>query len=252
METTAAGREYWQDVLRVGGATALPRWTRTPVAGVGTHGVEVPDDVVAGLDRLAGELGVPLEALVLAAHATVLSALSGEADVVTGVVTDGQTLPCRLGTAPATWRELVHETAQVRALLVEHGGVAIDELRRQLGVAGPTFETVLAVGGEAELTERAVVAVQVSAAADRLDLRYRTDALDDDAASRIAGYHVTALTLMAADPEAEHHRQTLLSAAELSLQIDGLAGPERQLPDRRLHELFEQRAAAHPEAIAAV
>jgi amino acid adenylation domain-containing protein len=252
METTMAGREYWQDVLRVGGATALPRWTRTPVMGVGTHGVEVPDDVVAGLDRLAGELGVPLDALVLAAHATVLSALSGEADVVTGVVTGGQTLPCRLGTAPATWRELVHETAQVRALLVEHGDVAIDELRRRLGIAGPTFETVLAVGGEAELTERAVVAVQVSATGDRLDLRYRTDALDDDAASRIAGYHVTALTLMAADPEADHHRQTLLSAAELSLQIDGLAGPERQLPDGRLHELFEQRAATHPEAIAAV
>src|SRR5215207_6127496 len=128
METTMAGREYWQDVLRVGGATALPRWTRTPMAGVGTHGVEVPDDVVAGLDRLAGELGVPLDALVLAAHATVLSALSGEADVVTGVVTGGQTLPCRLSTAPATWRQLVHETAQVRALLVEHGDVPIDEL----------------------------------------------------------------------------------------------------------------------------
>ena len=63
---------------------------------------------------------------------------------------------------------------------------------------------------------------------------------------------MTALTLMAADPEADHHRQTLLSAAELSLQIDGLAGPERQLPDGRLHELFEQRAATHPEAIAAV
>ena len=48
METTMAGREYWQDVLRVGGATALPRWTRTPVMGVGTHGVEVPDDVRGG------------------------------------------------------------------------------------------------------------------------------------------------------------------------------------------------------------
>ena len=98
---------------------------------------------------------MPLDALVLAAHATVLSALSGEADVVTGAVTGGQTLPCRLGTAPATWRELVHETAQVRALLVEHGDVAIDELRRQLGVAGPTFETVLARPAATARTDRA-------------------------------------------------------------------------------------------------
>ena len=44
----------------------------------------------------------------------------------------------------------------------------------------------------------------------------------------------------------------MLGADELRFQLEGLAGPRRELPDRRAHELFEQRARAHPDAIAAV
>ena len=76
--------------------------------------------------------------------------------------------------------------------------------------------------------------------------------LDADCAARIAGYHLTALALIVADPDAEHGRQSLLSADETQFQLHGLAGPARQLPDRRVHELFEQRVAEHPDAVAAV
>src|SRR5439155_5552495 len=85
-----------------------------------------------------------------------------------------------------------------------------------------------------------------------LQLRYRTEALDAGCAARIAGYHLAALALIAADPDAEHGRQSLLSAEELQLQLDGLAGPRRQLPDRRVHELFEEQVRTHPDAAAAV
>jgi len=85
-----------------------------------------------------------------------------------------------------------------------------------------------------------------------LRLRYRTDLLDADGAARIAGYHFTALALIAADPAAEHARQSLLSADELRFQLESLAGPRRKLPNRRVHELFEERVRAHPDAVAAV
>src|SRR5438552_3155621 len=76
--------------------------------------------------------------------------------------------------------------------------------------------------------------------------------LDANCAARIAGYHLTALALIAADPDAEHKRQSLLSAEELHFQLNGLAGPRRKLPDRRVHELFEERVRAHPDAVAAM
>ncbi|MCX4830125.1 non-ribosomal peptide synthetase [Streptomyces sp. NBC_01016] len=73
-----------------------------------------------------------------------------------------------------------------------------------------------------------------------LRLSYRTDALDAEAAARVAGYHLAALT----GPP----RRNLLSEAELRYQLEDLAGPPRALPDRRVHELFEERVTAHPDA----
>ena len=122
-------------------------------------------------------------------------------------------------------------------------------------MTGPLFETVIDPGGVGgELDEGTVLWVAISAQDDRLALRvrYRTNVLDAGCAARIAGYHLTALALIAADPDAEHGHQSLLSAEELDLQLGGLAGPHRELPEARFHELFEQRARAHPDAVAAV
>ncbi|MFJ5302530.1 amino acid adenylation domain-containing protein [Streptomyces sp. NPDC088350] len=87
-------------------------------------------------------------------------------------------------------------------------------------------------------------ALRVSVTGRTLRLRYRTDVLDAGAAARIAGYHVTVLT----DPR----RTSLLSEAEVRFQLEELAGPHRELPDRRVHELFEERVSLHPDAVAAV
>ncbi|MCX5252892.1 non-ribosomal peptide synthetase [Streptomyces canus] len=77
-----------------------------------------------------------------------------------------------------------------------------------------------------------------------LRLSHRTGAFDTETAARIAGYHLTALT----DPD----RGSLLSEEELRFQLEELAGPVRELPDRRVHELFEERVGKHPDAVAAV
>src|SRR5467141_4910761 len=78
------GREFWRGVLLAGGFAALPRWTLDPVARVGEHVARIPDQLVAALHRLANELAVPLSSVLLAAHAKVLGALSGEREVCTG------------------------------------------------------------------------------------------------------------------------------------------------------------------------
>ncbi len=136
-----------------------------------------------------------------------------------------------------------------------HQDFPVDDLRRELGLTEPPFEAVFDPGGVGgDLAEDTVVRIGFSWRDDRLvlRLRYRTDVLDADCAARIAGYHVTALALIAVGPDAEHGRQGLLSAEELHFQLEGLAGPRRELPDRRMHELFEQRVREHPDAVAAV
>src|SRR5437660_4620333 len=256
LTTAERGRAFWRGVLLAGGFTALPRWTLDPVAGVGEHDVRIPDELVAALHRLSNELAVPLSSVLLTAHAKVLGALSGEREVTTGYAVEASSpFPCRMTIGPHSWREVLLETNRAESELLSHKDFPVDDLRRELGLIKPLFDTVfeLAAGDGGELAEDTVLRVGfVEHDGLGLRLRYKTDVLDADCAARIAGYHLTALAFIAADPDAEHARQTLLSAEELRFQLNSLAGPRRKLPDRRVHELFEERARAHPDAIAAV
>jgi amino acid adenylation domain-containing protein len=256
MVTTAArGREFWRGVLLAGGFTAVPRWTLDPVPGGAEHEAKIGNEVVAALRRLADELAVPLSSVLLTAHAKVLGALSGEREVSTGYSFEGRSpLLCRLTTEPHSWRAMLLKADRAQSELLAHKDFPVDDLRLEMGLIKPLFETVFSLtpGDGAELAEETVVRVGfVEQDGLVLRLRYRTDVLDANCAARIAGYHVTALALIAADPDAQHARQTLLSAEELHFQLHGLAGPRRKLPDYRAHELFEERARVHPDAIAA-
>jgi amino acid adenylation domain-containing protein len=250
-------REYWRRVLAGGGQTAVPRWTLEPVPGVDELEVAVLAGLETALRRLSDELAVPLSAVLLTAHAKVLSGLCGERDVVTGYVAvpDARALPCRLSTEPDSWRGLLLETRRAESEVLTHRDHPVEDLRRELGLTGAAFETVVDPSGDGgDLSQDTVLRIGTARHDDTLwlRLRYRTDVLDGDCAARIAGYHLTALALLAGDPDAQHRAQSLLSADELHLQLDGLAGPHRDLPDHRFHELFEQRVRAHPDAVAAV
>ncbi|WP_373324574.1 non-ribosomal peptide synthetase [Reticulibacter mediterranei] len=250
-------REFWSHVLLAGGFTTIPRWTLTPVRGVAEHEAMIPGDLVAVLRRLADELAVPFSSVLLTAHARVLAALSGGREVTTGYVASegGQPLPCRLTTEPDSWQALLLNTSRVEAELLSHQGFPIDDLRRELGLTERVFETVFdPVCDDNDLAEGIVLRVGIAHRGGDLVLRlcYQTEVIDANSAARIAGYHLKAFALIAADSDAEHERQSLLSAEELHFQLKGLAGRSRELPDRRVHELFEQRVEAYPNAIAAV
>ncbi|MFD4257421.1 amino acid adenylation domain-containing protein [Streptomyces sp. NPDC058534] len=258
-------REFWRSVLVAGGSTTIPRWTLRPTAGMDEHVATVPDDVMDALRRLAKDLTVPLGSVLLATHAKVLAALSGEHDVISGYLADegGRPLPCRLTTAPRSWRALLVGTQRAVSELLSHKDFPVEELMRELNLTEPSLETVFDPRGAFDPGPTGVgacpagdtvlwVGFSEPGGNPTLRLRYRTDVLDADCAARIAGYYLTVLALIAADPDAEHARQSLLSAEEVRFQLEGLAGPRRALPNARVHELFEQRVRVHPDAVAAV
>ena len=232
-------RQYWQGVLDGAGNTTVPRWCTTPMLAIGEHSEQLPPPAVATL-QVPGAL--------LAAHAVVLAALSGEREVTTGYVGTAGPLPLRLSTDAPSWRGIVAAAADAEQRLTANQDFPVYALAEQLGRTGSLFEAELAVAGGTSVPAAGTV-LRVTVAGDRLRVHYRADLLDADAAARIAGYHVAALNQLAADPDAAP--ANLLSDAERAYQIDGLAGPERELPAQRFHELFEQRVAAHPDAIAA-
>jgi amino acid adenylation domain-containing protein len=267
-----ADQKFWRNALLAGGFSAIPRWTRDPAARTAEHEAKMPDDLLAALRRLADELSVTVSSVLLAAHAKVLGTLTGELQVTTGYVGQqgGQPLLCRLTTEPDSWRALLLAAHRAESELLAHSDFPVDDLRHDLGLTESSFETVLdprgldprwldptgldLTGKDGDFCEDTVLWVGTSGTDGQLALRlrYRTDVLDTDGAARIAGYHLAALELLAADLDAEHRRQSLLSVEEHYFQVEGWAGPRRELPERRVHEIFEQQVEAHPEAVAAV
>ncbi|MFJ1602506.1 amino acid adenylation domain-containing protein [Streptomyces sp. NPDC088253] len=257
--------DFWRSVLSRGGVTVLPRWSRTRLPGVAEHEVTIPEDLMAAARRLSDDMAVPISSVLLAAHAKVLAALSGEREVTTVYTArpGAWPLPCRMTTDAPSWQALVQEARRAEKDLLTHQQARVEDLERELGLPGPLseasfvpFPAVRASGaGPGRDLPAGTVLQVVFAECDSgpvLRLRYRRDALDARCAARIAGYHLTALTLMAAGPSSPHGPQSLLSAEEIRFQLDGLAGPRRELPHRCVHALFEQRAQDHADTVAIV
>ncbi|MFF8725865.1 amino acid adenylation domain-containing protein [Streptomyces sp. NPDC015171] len=257
VEADREDREFWGRVLTAGGSTAVPRWVREPVPGALEQETAVPDEVAAAVRGLVRRSGLPISAVLLAAHAKVLAALSGERELVTGYTAGvrGEPLPCRLTVPAGSWRALVTAAEHAEAEVLAHREYPVSELRRELGVGEPSYEAVFGpMGADEDHADDGVLHVRWCERGGRLllRLRYRTDVLDAESAARIGGYHLRALKLMTADIDADHTQQSLLPADEVREQLEGLAGPHRPLPDARAHELFERRVREHPRAVAAV
>ncbi|MFF2650688.1 amino acid adenylation domain-containing protein [Streptomyces sp. NPDC058045] len=224
----------------------LPRWV-TPggerSAGTGWAALTrpVPLRLAARVRLLARRTGTGWEAALLAAHTAVLTALSGEDTLHTGYTApDGGPPRARtVGLGGGSWRELLTASARSAAEPVEG-----------------LFETVLDLGQDGPGEPPAGTVLTTRLHPDQgglsLTLRFRTDVVDAEAAARIAGYYLAALTALAAEPDSPVRAHSLLTAAEHRHQIDRLAGPAVELPDKRFHQLFEERAARRPGDTAAV
>ncbi|MFC5065750.1 non-ribosomal peptide synthetase [Actinomycetospora atypica] len=261
-ETEPTARVAWGTVV-AGGASPLPRWCPRP-AGAGTGSVvePVPADLAAAVREAAHDHGVSVGAVVLAAHARVVAALTGEPETLTALAVGAgrEPRPCRVDTGVPSGSDLVaaahaailHATGEPDPDATDHALAAL----RADPATGLWPTTVLDPfagedpGPTALGDATTVVRVVWTATALRVD--HRTDVLDGDAAARIAGYHLTALRLLTADPAAPPSAGCLLGPEELAFQIDGLAGPVRDLPDRRAHDLVRDRAAERPDAVAVV
>ena len=146
---STAGRNYWHGVLKTGGFTAIPRWTVAPRAGVGELDAPIPNDLAAAARQLAESLSISMSSVLLAAHVKVLSALSGDTDVVAGYVPapGADPVPCPLSNRSGSWRSLLVDTHRSASELLMHRDFPIGELALELGVAVPAFETVVDPNG---------------------------------------------------------------------------------------------------------
>ena len=284
-------RNYWTTTLAGAKASHLARrpFTRSDVDAREVMRVEaqVSAEVSDGLKKLAQSIEVPLKSVLLAAHVKVLSLLTAQSDVLTGLLINGRpeqadgerilgaflnTVPLRVELSGATWADLAWRAFTAENELLPFRRYPIQELQRVHGVE-QLFDTVFnythfhvadrlrGIDGldvlDVDGTEQTYYALTAQFNVDHLSSRielaldYRTIEIGEEQAMEIAGYYSSVLAAMSADPSARHEAVCLLSDEEqrrLLVELNETTAPFSD--ERCVHQLFEEQVERAPDAIA--
>jgi len=246
-------RRYWHDLLSDHTFTQIARWDAQPQEMAGQNGtkpVPLSSNLSQGLKQVAQMAKVPLKSVLLAAHLRVIGLLCGQADVLTGLVSNGRseetdgekalglflnTVPLRLKLTSGTWLDLVQETFQQEQAMLpyrryplmqmqqDHGGQALFEVAFNF----THFHVYQALSGVADielLDSRGIsdtnfalgveFSLDVISSEVRLQLRWDAGQFSSEQMQRIAGYYVKTLEAIANSPTERYETGSLLSYQE--------------------------------------
>ncbi|HXM54814.1 MAG TPA: amino acid adenylation domain-containing protein [Candidatus Dormibacteraeota bacterium] len=282
-----AARRYWTGALAGAPAAALPRRSGQTRTGHAEFAVGIDERTSSRLAEVARAEGLPLKALLAAAHLAVLRLVSGSSEVVTGVIANGRlereggdevigvflnTLPLRM-TVSGSWLSLARRVFEHERDGFPHRRYPFAALQRDLGgeLTLDTYVNFVDFHLEQQLSARSGIRVlgglgvaetnfplavnylvDPMAGSLRLSLDCDLAVLDEELCARLAGYYGRALAAIAAAPEAEVAAADLIGAGELAV----IAGANRTALDydrgATVHGLIERRAAAAPDRVAVV
>ncbi len=285
----ATSREYWMALLRGADGELLPKAAVVTAHRNQRFDVPIAREQSAALRALADREGLPLKALLTAAHLLVLRAFSGRDELVTGVVSSSRleeaggdevigvflnTLPLRLDLASAALAgasllTLAREVFTAEQLAAPHRRYPLPQMYRDLGtelhldsyVNFMDFHTdrrralgsrMAVTAGVAETNYPLAVDFLIDPEHQSLLLWLDCDlgALSLAHCERLVGYYQRALAAMAEQPERAVADLDLLSEEERTLIAGWNDTAVSYDRDATVHGAFERWARQTPEAIA--
>ncbi|CAA9322543.1 MAG: Polyketide synthase modules and related proteins [uncultured Gemmatimonadetes bacterium] len=289
---TQNAAEYWQTALSgAPGLLELPtdhaRPARQEHAGASV-GVELDEELSAGLDALSRRHGATLRMTLLGAWAVVLSRLSGQADVVIGTPAAGSERqadgPVGFAANPLAIRVDLSGSPTVAELLARvkervlgaqhHQDIPFEQVVELVQPTRspahtPLFQVTFAwsasqdgpelsapmLGSSSQATAEFDLSLALSEQGGRIvgSLTYATALFEQATVERWVGYLRTVLRAMAADDAQAVDRLELLPADERRLVLEEWNRTEAEYPrDTCVHELFEAQVERAPGAPAVV
>lgn len=287
-------RAFWTRKLDDHTITKLPRYPAGPSAETTPRirelFVPLAAEMSAGLRQLARAEGVPLKSVLLAAHLRVMSFISAQSDVLTGVVSNGRpetmdgerllglflnTLPFRLRLSGGTWSDLIRETFEAEREVLPFRRYPLAEIQKLHSGGQSLFETcfnfthyhifqgiretghlrVLDSTSFAETNFPLLCTFNVDEATSeiQLGLGYDTAELRAEQVEAMSRYYVAILDAMVADRHARYDLHNPLSEVERRRLLVEWNDTTTDYPrEQRLHEQFEAQAARAPDNVALI
>ncbi len=276
-----AARAAWGARLAGAAPTLLPR-TGGGERRVATLEAAPGVDLSAALHARARALGVPLKSLLLAAHLRVLGTATGEAEVTTGLVTNGRpeetdgervaglflnVLPLRVALEGGSWAELARAAFAAEQEVVPLRRFPFAEIQRMAGGATlfdsafnyvhfHVYRGLAGLPGLRVLGRRAFeetnfplnVNFVVDPATEevRLAIVHDLSVVGEERAAEVGEWYGRALEALARDPETRHDAG-LLAPAERERLLAWSAAEEAPAAGL-VHDRIAERAARAPDA----
>ena len=247
-------QSYWNQKLNDSTVTKLPRLPiqqrEADTQHICQHQVPLSAEVSENLKQLADKAGVPLKSVLLAAHLRVLSQLSGQSDVLTGLVSNSRpeqmdgdrvlglflnTLPFRLNLLGGTWIDLVKQTFDTEREMLPFRAYPLADLQ-QIHGGQPLFETMFNFVhfhvyqslqkfnkiqlldtqsfAKTNFTFEANFSVSLDSSQVQLILEWDTSEFYYQQIEAISGYYAKTLAAMAQSPFGRYEVHSLLSSEE--------------------------------------
>ncbi len=233
---SSTDQEYWKTQLRDSQRLQLPRRGGASQLGALSHSVEigVSEALADGLRRVARQCEVPLKSVLLAVHLRVLAVVSGQSDIVTGLVTHGRpeiedadralglflnSVPLRVQLADNSWRDLIQQIFQAERAMLPHRYYPLARMMQDQG-GDALFETLFNYvhfrvldeieesGGVEVLQTRAFAETEFAFAVHcvlqgrsmALVLSLKADQFSENQAQAIAQYYEAGMKALVSDP----------------------------------------------------
>ncbi|MCB8949263.1 MAG: amino acid adenylation domain-containing protein [Ardenticatenaceae bacterium] len=285
-------RTFWQEMLAESNVSQVPRLsmpkTEADLPETAVHQTILTTEQVAQLSHVALQAGVPLKSVLLAAHLKVLGSVSGQRDVLSGLVMNGRTehngseralglflntVPFRQKMAAGSWLDLIRQTFATEKTILPYRRFPLAEIQQTLG-GQPLFEVPfnylhfhvfdeLAHQAQVKIADEQfyghanfalAVEAELNPANGTLALRLEYKPAEFGAAQieRLAGYYRRTLAALVAEPDAAHESFSVLSETERQLLLHDWNTTETAVPHQLIHEWVAQVAEAMGERTAVI
>lgn len=284
-----ATRQFWSKKLEGATFSLLPRWPREMREGghEQKRGPEVTftPEVLNGLKRIAQTAGVPLKTVLLAAHQHVMGLVYGQADVTSGLVSNGRpeevdgekmiglflnTVPVRVQLTGGSWLDLVKAVFAEEQAILPHRRFPLPQIQRLHGgqtVLETAFDFVhfhvyknlqgcqgldFSEGHYFEannLTTLTTFALDINSVLLQLHLDYDPNLIARQQVVELTEYYRATVEAMALDPAARYEEFLALSESERKRVLVEWNPEGPAVPESLcLHHLVARQAERTPDA----